>query len=41
MQDVGTFENGVAKGDWTILPRLGTGDLRRASAAKGILRYRD
>ena len=28
MQDVGTFENGVAKGRWTILPGLGTGGLR-------------
>jgi Protein of unknown function (DUF3224) len=27
MQDVGTFENGVAKGRWTILPGLGSGDL--------------
>lgn len=28
MQDIGTFENGVAKGRWTILPGLGTGELR-------------
>jgi hypothetical protein len=28
MQDVGTFENGVAKGRWTILPGLGSGELR-------------
>jgi hypothetical protein len=28
MQDVGTFENGVARGRWTIVPRLGTGALR-------------
>ncbi len=28
MQDIGTFENGVAKGRWTILPGLGTGGLR-------------
>jgi hypothetical protein len=28
MQDVGAFENGVAKGRWTILPGLSTGDLR-------------
>ena|SRR5690348_2343868 len=28
MQDVGTFENGVAKGRWTILPGLGTDGLR-------------
>ena len=27
MQDIGTFENGVAKGRWTILPGLGTGAL--------------
>ena len=27
MQDVGTFENGVAKGRWTIVPGLGTGAL--------------
>jgi Protein of unknown function (DUF3224) len=27
MQDVGTFENGVAKGRWTILPGLGSGGL--------------
>ena len=25
LQDVGTFENGVAKGRWTILPGLGSG----------------
>lgn len=29
MQDVGTFQNGVAKGRWTILPGLGSGELRR------------
>ena len=28
MQDIGTFENGVAKGRWAILPGLGTGALR-------------
>lgn len=28
MQDVGTYENGVAKGRWTILPGLGSGALR-------------
>lgn len=28
MQDVGTFENGVAKGRWTILPGLARGGLR-------------
>ena len=28
MQDAGTFENGVAKGRWMILPGFGTGDLR-------------
>jgi hypothetical protein len=28
MQDVGTFEGGVAKGRWTILPGLGTDGLR-------------
>jgi Protein of unknown function (DUF3224) len=27
MQDVGSYENGVAKGRWTILPGLGSGDL--------------
>ena len=27
MQDVGTFENGVARGRWTILPGLATGAL--------------
>jgi len=27
MQDIGTFENGVAKGRWTILPGLGSGAL--------------
>jgi len=27
MQDVGTFENGVAKGRWTILAGLGSGAL--------------
>ena len=25
MQDVGTFENGVARGRWTVLPGLGSG----------------
>jgi hypothetical protein len=25
MQDVGTFENGVAKSRWTVLPGLGSG----------------
>jgi Protein of unknown function (DUF3224) len=28
MQDIGTFENGIAKGRWTILPGLGSGELR-------------
>ncbi|HTE46800.1 MAG TPA: DUF3224 domain-containing protein [Gemmatimonadaceae bacterium] len=28
MQDIGTFENGVASGRWTILPGLGSGALR-------------
>ncbi len=28
MQEVGTFENGVAKGRWTILYGLGSGALR-------------
>jgi hypothetical protein len=28
MEDVGTYENGVAKGRWAILPALGTGELR-------------
>jgi hypothetical protein len=28
MQDIGTFENGVAKGRWTILAGLGSGALR-------------
>lgn len=27
MQDVGSFENGVTKGHWTILPGLGSGAL--------------
>ena len=27
MQDVGTIENGVTRGRWTILPGLGSGDL--------------
>jgi hypothetical protein len=27
MQDVGTFENGIAKGKWTILSGTSTGDL--------------
>ena len=27
MQDVGTFQNGVAKGKWTILSGTSTGDL--------------
>ena len=27
MQDVGTYQNGVAKGHWTILPGLGSGEL--------------
>jgi hypothetical protein len=25
MQDIGTFENGVARGRWTVLPGLGSG----------------
>ena len=28
MQDVGTFEHGIAKGCWRILPGLGSGALR-------------
>ena len=28
MQDVGTIENGVSRGRWTILPGLGSGGLR-------------
>jgi len=28
MQDVGTFQDGVAKGRWTIVPGLGTDGLR-------------
>jgi hypothetical protein len=28
VQDVGTFENGVARGRWTIIGGLGSGDLR-------------
>lgn len=28
LQDVGTFENGVARGRWTILHGLGSGELR-------------
>jgi hypothetical protein len=28
MQDVGTFENGVSRGRWTILHGLGSGGLR-------------
>jgi hypothetical protein len=31
MQDVGTFENGLAKGRWTILPGTSTGDLQGIS----------
>jgi hypothetical protein len=31
MQDVGTFENGSAKGRWTILPGTSTGDLQGIS----------
>jgi hypothetical protein len=27
IQDVGTYENGVARGRWTILPGLGAGSL--------------
>jgi hypothetical protein len=27
MQDVGTFENGVARGRWTVLPGLGSGSM--------------
>lgn len=27
MQDVGTYEDGLAKGRWTILPGLGSGEL--------------
>jgi len=29
MQDVGVFANGIAKGRWTIVPGLGTGDLQK------------
>lgn len=28
MHDVGTYENGIAKGRWQILPGFGTGDLQ-------------
>jgi len=28
MQNVGTYENGVAKGRWSVIPGLGTGALR-------------
>jgi hypothetical protein len=28
MQDVGTAENGIAKGRWMIVPGLGSGELR-------------
>ena len=28
MQDVGTYENGVAKGRWSVIPGLGSGALR-------------
>ena len=28
LQDIGTFDNGVAKGRWTILPGLGSGAFR-------------
>jgi hypothetical protein len=28
VQDIGAFQNGVAKGRWTVLPGLGTGQLR-------------
>ena len=28
MQDVGVYENGVARGRWTILPGLGSGGFR-------------
>jgi len=31
MQDVGTFENGSAKGRWTIVPGTSTGDLQGIS----------
>jgi len=31
MQDVGTFENGAAKGRWTIVPGTSTGDLQGIS----------
>jgi hypothetical protein len=31
MQDVGTFENGAAKGRWTIVPGASTGDLQGIS----------
>jgi hypothetical protein len=27
MQDVGSYQNGVTKGHWTILPGLGSGEL--------------
>ena len=29
MQDIGTYENGVARGRWTILPGLGSGGFRK------------
>jgi hypothetical protein len=28
MQDIGAFENGIAKGRWTILPGLGSGGFK-------------
>ena len=31
MQDVGTFENGAAKGRWTIVPGTSTGDFQGIS----------
>lgn len=31
MQDIGTYENGSAKGRWTILPGTSTGDLQGIS----------
>jgi hypothetical protein len=33
MQDVGRFENGVARGSWTVLPGLGTGGLEAIRGA--------
>ena len=41
MQDVGTYENGVARGRWTILPGLGSGDLREIRGDGHFAAHRD